>query len=117
MDGDRALMLILPPGHAETVIGSRRLSRRERWMLRGVLAAVAAVVLAVVISLTSASPTSSHGCIHLTFPGPVGAQQINQCGSGARATCASARTRGAFTAQVAASLAAECRKAGLPVGP
>jgi hypothetical protein len=110
-------MLILPPGHSRTEAAARRLSARERWMVRGVLGAVVVVALVVVISLATAGPTSSRGCIHATIPGPVGAEEIDQCGVQARDTCASVRAPGAFAPQAADSVAAECRKAGLPVGP
>src|SRR5438045_9366759 len=60
-------VLILPPGHA---IG-RSLSRRERWMVGGVLGVVAALAVALVISLLSAGPSSGHGCIYATIPGAV----------------------------------------------
>ena len=109
-------MLILPPGHTQAVAAARRLSRREQWMLGGVLATVAVVALVVIISLATAGPSSSRGCIYVTVPGPVGAEEINQCGSQARSTCASVRVPGAFTPAAAASVAAECRKARLPAG-
>ena len=106
----------MPPGHAESLALRRRLSRREKWMVGGVLGAIAVVALALVISLGSASPSSSRGCIYATVAGPVGAQQIHECGADARSLCQSVNTPGAFTAQAAPVLAAACRKAGLPVG-
>jgi hypothetical protein len=109
-------VLILPPGHAQTLDGRRSLSVRERWILAGVLAAVAAIAVAVVISLATSGKSSSHGCIYATIPGTVGAGQISQCGSQARATCATVFKPGAYTADSARTIAAECRKAGLPVG-
>ena len=108
-------MLILPPGHAHTVRARRPLSLREKWILGGVLAAVAAIAVAVVISLASAGKSSSQGCIYATIPGTVGAGQISQCGAQARATCATVFKPGAYTADAARTIAAECRKAGLPV--
>jgi hypothetical protein len=109
-------VLILPPGHAQAITARRRLSRREQWMVGGVLATVAAVILVLVISLATTGRSSAHGCIYATIPGAVGAQEIYQCGNEARATCASAETAGAFSAQSAQTIALECRKAGLPVG-
>jgi hypothetical protein len=85
-------------------------------MVAGVLATVAAVILVLVISLATAGRSSAHGCIYATIPGVVGAQEVYQCGADARATCASAETTGAFSAQSAQTIALECRKAGLPVG-
>jgi hypothetical protein len=84
-------------------------------MITGVLALAAALAAALVISLATRGPSSSHGCIHATIPGAVGAQEIDQCGAQARATCQSAEQPGEFTASSARVVAAECRKAGLPV--
>jgi hypothetical protein len=109
-------VLILPPGHADAIAGRQRLSSREKWMVGGVLATVVVLALVLVISFSSGGPSSKHGCIYATIAGEVGAQQINQCGVQARDTCQSVDTPGAFTAQAATVLAAECRKAGLPVG-
>lgn len=107
-------MLILPPGHGQTITQRRALSVRERWMVWGVIAAVAAVVLILVVSIASGGRSSGHGCIYATIPGAVGAQEVYQCGADARATCQSASTPGAFAPQAAQRIVAECRKAGLP---
>jgi hypothetical protein len=107
--------LVFVPQHAHLAVSGPRLSRRERWLIGGVLAVVAALVLALAISLATAGPTSSHGCIYVTIPAATGAQEINQCGGTARSTCASALRPGSFPAQSARVVAAECRKAGLPV--
>jgi hypothetical protein len=104
-------VLILPPEHAAPV---RRLSRRERWMVGGVLGVVAALAVVLVISFVSAGPSSGQGCIYATIPGVVGAEQVHQCGADARETCRTVNT--AYIQQAARTIAAECRKAGLPVG-
>jgi hypothetical protein len=109
-------VLILPPGHAQTIAVRRRLSTREKRMVGGVLGLVAALALAFVISLAVSGPSSNHGCIYATIAGEVGAQQIHECGADARAMCQSVNTPGAFTAQAAPVVASACRKAGLPVG-
>ena len=109
-------MLILPPGHAESVRIGRRLSLREKRLVVGFLAAMAALLAVLVIALSSSGQSSGHGCVYATIPAATGAQQISQCGAQARFTCASAQTAGAFTAQAARVISAECRKAGLPVG-
>jgi len=106
-------MLIMPPETAEL----RRLSKREKWMVSGVLGVVAVIALVLVISFLSSGPSSSNGCIYATIPGVVGAEQVHQCGATARATCQSVNAPGAYAAQAARTVAAECRKAGLPVGP
>lgn len=108
-------MLILPPGHAQELRLRRRASPRERWMIGGVLATLAALALALAISLASSGPSSGHGCIHATIPGAVGAEQVNECGATARSTCSSVNEPGAYTPNAARAIAAECRKAGLPV--
>lgn len=107
-------MLILPPGHAQEVRLGRRLSKRERWMIGGVLGVLAAVAVGLAIALALPSPKSSRGCIYLTIGGPTGAQYLYHCGAAARDLCTSAATPGAN--QGGAALIAECRKAGLPVG-
>jgi hypothetical protein len=86
-------------------------------MIRGVVAITAAIVVAVVIALATGGRTSSHGCIYATVPAATGAEDISQCGATATSTCASVRAPGAFTQQAARTIAVECRKAGLPVGP
>jgi len=110
-------VLILPPGHAESIRLGRRLSVREKRLLGGVLGAVAALVVVLVIALSTGGQSSAHGCIYVTIPAATGAQQISQCGSAARDTCASVRTPGAFSAQAAPVVGGACRKAGLPIGP
>ncbi len=85
-------------------------------MIGGVLGVVAALVVVLVISFASSGPSSKSGCIYATLPAATGAQQVHECGATARSTCASANTPGAFTRQAAQTIAAECRKAGLPVG-
>jgi hypothetical protein len=110
-------VLILPPGHAESIRLGRRLSVREKRLLGGVLGVVAALVVVLVIALSTGGQSSAHGCIYLTIPAATGAQQISQCGAPARETCSTARTPGAFTEQAARMVSAACRKAGLPIGP
>lgn len=110
-------MLILPPGHAEELGLKGRFSRRERWMVRGVVGAVAALAITLLVALALPGPTSSHGCIYLTVAGPVGAQYIYHCGSDARALCGSAATGQPLPGQDRPALIAACRKAGLAGGP
>lgn len=92
------------------------LSSRERWLIRGVLGVVAALAVVLVVAIMSGGRSSSDGCINATFAGPVGAQEIDQCGSQARATCQTVRAPGSFAPQAARVIVRECRKAGLPVG-
>ena len=85
-------------------------------MVGGVLGAVVVLAVVLVISFASSGPSSKSGCIYATIPAATGAQQVHECGSAARSTCATVQTPGAFTAQAVQTLATECRKAGLPVG-
>jgi hypothetical protein len=110
-------VLILPPGHGRELHQKRTLSGREKRILGGVLGTVGALVAAIVIALVAAAPTSKNGCIFLTIAAATGAGEIHQCGAQARQTCATVREAGAYPAQSAQEIAAECRKAGLPVGP
>jgi hypothetical protein len=107
--------MAMPAGHAQTLQVRRGLSRRERWMIGGVLATVAAVAVALAISFATAGPSSARGCIHATIPGVVGAVQVNQCGAAARSICGAVYAPGAYAPGAARTLAGECRKAGLPV--
>lgn len=108
--------MVLPPGHAQTIAGPRRLTRRERRLIVAVLGIVAAIVVALAISIVTVGSASGRGCIHTTIPGVVGAQEIDQCGAQARATCETVLHPGSFTRASARVLVAQCRKAGLPVG-
>jgi hypothetical protein len=83
-------------------------------MIGGVLGVVAALAVVLIISFASSGPNSGSGCIYATVPGVVGAQQIHECGATARATCQSVNV--AYPPQAAQTIAAQCRKAGLPVG-
>jgi hypothetical protein len=108
--------MVLPPGHGQTIATPRQLSPREKRLIRGVLAVVSVIVVALVISIATAGQSSAHGCIRTTIPGDVGAQQIDECGVQARDTCQTVHQAGVFPPASARVVAAECRKAGLPIG-
>lgn len=108
--------MVIPPGRGGAGAARRGLSGRERWLIRGVLGVVLALAVVLVVAIASAGRSSAGGCIYATIPGPVGAQEVNQCGAQARATCQTALAPGTFTSQAARVIARECRKAGLPVG-
>lgn len=91
-------------------------SGRERWILRGVGVLTVALVAIVAVSLLSTGASSRHGCVHATFAGPVGAEQLDACGARARAICGALGTPSGYTGDAARSLAGECRKAGLRAG-
>lgn len=105
-----------PPGGTSAVLPRRSLTGRERWLIRGVIGAVAVIAVVVAVAIATAGRSSANGCIHATIAGPVGAQEVNQCGSQARATCQTALAPGSFAAPAAGVIARECRKAGLSVG-
>lgn len=108
--------MALPIGHGKSIAAGRGLTRRERWMIRGVISAVAVLAMVLAVAISTAGPSSAHGCIRATIPGPVGAQEIDQCGSQARATCQTVSAPGSFAPQAAQVIEQQCRKAGLPVG-
>jgi hypothetical protein len=109
-------VLILPPDHQRQTRPLRRLSERERWLARIMAVVTVAAVVAVVVSLATSSPSSGNGCVHAIFPGPVGAEQVNQCGAGARSLCATLGSSTGYGHEALRTITAECRKAGLPVG-
>ena len=105
--------MVAPLGRASA---DARLSGRERWMIRGVLGVLAVLAVVLAVAVGTAGRSSAHGCIYATIPGPVGAEQLDQCGSEARATCLSASVPGTYPVETAHEVERECRKAGLPVG-
>lgn len=111
-------MLIVPTGHwqEEATLGPRKLTRRERWILGGVLAVVAVLAVIVAISFTSKQRTSANGCIDVSAATVIGGSELYKCGTAARDLC-SEPTRPSATDNIAfrQALAEACRKAGLPV--
>jgi hypothetical protein len=111
-----ASVLILPPGHAQSVSRTPRpLTRRERMLVRGVLAliAAAAVAVGVAVGFASSSP-AGRGCIDVTVASSIGAQPISGCGTRARSLCLQVGD-GGFTGTTASLVASACRRAGVPV--
>lgn len=109
-------MLILPPGHAQSIGQRRALSSREKWMIGSVLGVLAVLVAAVAISIGTAGKTSGHGCVSISLAYSTGGTQTYRCGAAARALCDGVGRPGGLTGQPAQTVAAACRKAGLPVG-
>jgi hypothetical protein len=109
-------MLILPPGHAQSVSTARALRPREKAMISGVVGVVALLAAALVISFATAGHKSGHGCISVGLAYSVGGAQIYRCGAAARSMCASVNRPGGSIGATARALTTECRKAGLPVG-
>ncbi len=89
-----------------------RWGRRERTVVAVLLACVALAVVGLgAYALTSGSP-ARRDCIEVTFASTLGGATVHECGSQARAVCASP---GAFRG-VAGELRAACRRAGFPFG-
>ncbi len=110
-------MLILPPGHAAQQAQTLRpLAGRERRLILAVGALATALVLVVLVALVAGGRTSAHGCIDVKLAYSTGGAEIYSCGARARATCAGAERRSGLSAVADAAVAAECRKAGVPVG-
>ena len=109
-------MLILPPGHARALQVKRPFSTREKSIIGVILGLVAALVLAVVVSLASTGHQTGNGCVDVTIPYSIGGQEFYECGAAARAMCAQVGAPGGFSGGPGRAVAAECRKAGLPVG-
>jgi len=109
-------MLILPPGHAQTVRTQYTLRRREKVMISGVLGVVAALVVILVLAVGSGEKQSGHGCISVGLAYSTGGETINRCGGAARALCAGVNQPGGSGGAAARALTTECRKAGLAIG-
>lgn len=100
----------------EAVPGPRKLTRRERWILGGVLALVAALIVTVAISFTSKQRRSSNGCIDVSAATVIGGSELYRCGAAARDLCTAPNRPGAAdNIAFGRALAEACRKAGLPV--
>jgi hypothetical protein len=104
----------LPIGHGRQT-GPPRVTRRERWLIGGVLTACAAIAVIVAISFTSHRRTSQHGCIDVSAATVIGGSELYRCGAAARGLCTGASGRGEQNIAFARALADACRKAGLPV--
>jgi hypothetical protein len=85
-------------------------------MVAAVLGAVAVLLAAVAVSFIAAGHRSRHGCIAATVPYSLGGQQLDECGSAARATCTTVGTPTGLSGVAGRAVATACRKAGLPVG-
>ena|ERR1700689_1084089 len=95
---------------------SRRLSEPLSWGRRektAVAAVLSCVVLALLglgaYALTSGAPARK-GCIDLTFASTLGGGHIHDCGSQARALCASPKP----SRQFAVELREDCKREGYP---
>jgi hypothetical protein len=105
----------LPTGHWEHTAGPRRLRRRERWLIGGVLGLIAIIVVAVVIAFASHQRKSHEGCIDVSAATAIGGSELYRCGTAARQLCTSPRGKSSENVAFRQQLADACRKAGLPV--
>jgi hypothetical protein len=89
----------------------RETTRRERLLLRIVVAvsAIAAVVL-VIVAISSSSPSTPAGCIHVELPSTMGAVASDLCGKTAREFC---QSTAAHTEPLNHTALPKCRDAGL----
>ena len=111
-------MLIIPSGHwqEEAASAPRKITKRERWILGGVLAVVAVLVVTVAISFTSKQRISANGCIDVSAATVIGGSELYRCGAAARDLCSAPNRPGATdNISFRRALADACRKAGLPV--
>jgi hypothetical protein len=108
-------VLILPPGHWQTVSSPLRLRSRDKWIIGSVLGLVVAGLVALTISLVSTGRTSRNGCVDVTAAAATGGTELYRCGAEARALCSSPGAAGGSDAALQRALAGECRKAGLPL--
>lgn len=100
----------------EAAPGPRRITRRERWILGGVLALVAVLVVTVAVSFTSKQRTSHNGCIDVSAATVIGGSELYRCGAAARDLCTAPNGPTATdNISFRRALADACRKAGLPV--
>lgn len=108
--------MIMPSNQARLARPSYRLSTREKWILGGVAGLVAALIVVLLISIGTASHKSSAGCVDIALPYSTGGADIYRCGAAARAMCASVGHPSGYNGASGRAVAAECRKAGIPVG-
>ncbi len=109
--------MIIPSGHWQRVSEPRRITRRERWLIGGVVGLLAVVVVAVAIAFTSHQRTSHHGCIDVSAATVIGGSDLYRCGEAARGLCTSDTGTGAANTSFQRARAAACRNAGLPAPP
>ncbi|HEY1331700.1 MAG TPA: hypothetical protein VGH10_09520 [Actinomycetota bacterium] len=111
-------MLIIPSGQwqEEAPSAPRKITKRERWILAGVLAVVAVLVVIVAISFTSKQRTSANGCIDVSAATVIGGSELYRCGTAALDLCTAPNgTAATDNISFRRALADACRKAGLPV--
>jgi hypothetical protein len=76
-----------------------------------------ALLAVAVVAITTRGHTSGHGCVDVVIPYSTGGQELYKCGGAARALCAEVGVAGGIVGTTAQSVSAECRKAGVHIGP
>jgi hypothetical protein len=109
-------MLILPPGHAQTIRQRRAFRPREKGMIAGVVGVLALMVVVLVIAVASTGKKPGHGCVSVALAYSTGGEQIDRCGAAARALCGGVGRVGGVTGAAAETLSTACRKAGIRAG-
>jgi hypothetical protein len=106
----------MPPGHARDALVPYRFSKREKWIVGGVVSLVAALIVVVALSLVTGGHSSGNGCVNFGLPSTLGGSEIYRCGEEAQALCGTVGKHEGVTGTTGKVLAAECRKAGIVVG-
>jgi hypothetical protein len=109
-------MLILPPGHGQSIASPRRLQRRERWFVGSAALVVAILAIAVVVSFATGGSRAGKGCIDVTVASSLGGQPVTGCGAKARAICSAVDTPAGYSGNAGALIAERCRALHLAVG-
>jgi hypothetical protein len=90
----------------------RKLTRRERRLVRAALVLVIiATVAIVVVAASSSTPAPRPGCISAIVPGATGGVPVDACGARARAIC---RAHAGQSDPGSLSIERSCRRAGIP---
>ncbi len=82
-----------------------------------VLAVLVVLAIGLTVSFANSGHSTGHGCVDVTIAYDTGGQEIYKCGSAARTMCSAVGTPGGFAGDAGRSIAEQCRKAGLRVGP
>jgi hypothetical protein len=89
----------------------RKLTRRERLLVRlAIVLVVAATVAIVIVAAGTSTPAPAPGCIDAIVPGAMGGQPVDACGARARAIC---REHAGQPDPGSRSIERSCRRAGI----
>jgi hypothetical protein len=106
--------MVFAPGHYQEITQPRPRHRLERVSVR-LFALVTLIVIGLVVySLTTHQKQVGKGCVAFNYTTVIGGSEKSECGSAARALCASPRSRASIDGDFQTALYAACRKAGIP---